>query len=294
MVANANAMAASAALWIGSAADEFVVTPSGQVGSIGIVTGHMDDTAAREKAGLKRTLIAMPPEKIDGWVATRSDEAHAEVRAQVEELYGMFTADVAKQRRVGIDTVRKWGAKMYTAKQAQANKMVDRIETLDESIRRASRLASLNVGQAAAFAGVSLTDVDDDRAPAALPFAAHTERVLLDVSALHERAGKIRALRVAEGRDLSATHLETLGMIASHLDGARSAIASVLAHDERGGGTRPGGGDPGRRACRSGPERPEPARAGRGRRRLHVPVRQREEQLSDPPATDDPVRPECE
>jgi ClpP class serine protease len=36
----ANATAASAAYWIGSQASEFVVTPSGQVGSIGVVAVH--------------------------------------------------------------------------------------------------------------------------------------------------------------------------------------------------------------------------------------------------------------
>jgi capsid assembly protease len=57
MVTVANAMMASAAYWIGSATHEIVVTPSGQVRSIGVYTAHEDISKALEKEGVKITLI---------------------------------------------------------------------------------------------------------------------------------------------------------------------------------------------------------------------------------------------
>ncbi|KKK74133.1 hypothetical protein LCGC14_2886810, partial [marine sediment metagenome] len=53
VVAVANGMAASAAYWIGSAASEFIVTPSGMVGSIGVIIQHVDWSGSEEQCGLK-------------------------------------------------------------------------------------------------------------------------------------------------------------------------------------------------------------------------------------------------
>jgi len=53
IVAIANSLSASAAYWIASAADEFNVTPGGQVGSIGIVAPHKDRSRALDAMGLK-------------------------------------------------------------------------------------------------------------------------------------------------------------------------------------------------------------------------------------------------
>ena len=58
MIAHINAMAASAAYWIASQADEVVVTPSGRAGSIGVYTVHDDLSAALEQEGVKRTYIS--------------------------------------------------------------------------------------------------------------------------------------------------------------------------------------------------------------------------------------------
>ena len=53
VVAVANSMAASAAYWIASQADELVITPGGMVGSIGVLTAHEDISKAQEMAGIK-------------------------------------------------------------------------------------------------------------------------------------------------------------------------------------------------------------------------------------------------
>ncbi|MDQ2963225.1 MAG: S49 family peptidase, partial [Pseudomonadota bacterium] len=54
----ANTLAASAAYWLGSAASEFYVTPSGEVGSIGVYAAHEDWSKALDIAGIKTTLIS--------------------------------------------------------------------------------------------------------------------------------------------------------------------------------------------------------------------------------------------
>ncbi len=66
VTAIANGLAASAAYWIATAADEFVVTPSGQVGSIGVFGMHQDVSAALEKDGVKVTMVSAGKYKTEG------------------------------------------------------------------------------------------------------------------------------------------------------------------------------------------------------------------------------------
>ena len=58
VIAQVNAYAASAAYWIASAAEEMVVTPTGEVGSIGVFALHEDYSQAMEQEGIKPTLIS--------------------------------------------------------------------------------------------------------------------------------------------------------------------------------------------------------------------------------------------
>ena len=66
IVAVANSMSASAAYWLASAAGEVVVTPSGEVGSIGVYAMHLDESVALEAAGLKPTFISAGKFKTNG------------------------------------------------------------------------------------------------------------------------------------------------------------------------------------------------------------------------------------
>jgi ClpP class serine protease len=59
-------MAASAAFWIASQADELVVTPSGSVGSVGVFAAHDDISALQEQLGVKTTLISAGKDKTLG------------------------------------------------------------------------------------------------------------------------------------------------------------------------------------------------------------------------------------
>jgi HK97 family phage major capsid protein len=134
IIAVANSLAASAAYWIASAADEFVASPSADVGSIGVYAAHVDASAMLESEGLKYTLISAGKYKVEGSpYEPLSDEARAAMQASVDEFYAMFTSDVAKNRGVSVKDVRNgYGeGRVLTAKSALAAGMIDRIDTLD-------------------------------------------------------------------------------------------------------------------------------------------------------------------
>jgi signal peptide peptidase SppA len=139
IVAQADAMAASAAYWIGTAADELVVTPSGMVGSIGVISSHTDYSEALAKEGVRTTLITAGKYKGEGNpYAPLSDEDRTAMQERIDDYYGMFVKAVARHRGVSVEAVRSgYGeGRVVTARRAVDLGMADRVATLDETISR--------------------------------------------------------------------------------------------------------------------------------------------------------------
>lgn len=143
VVAVANPLAASAAYWIGSQATEFLVTPSGEAGSIGVYGMHLDMSAALEKAGLRVTLVAAGKYKVEGNpFGPLEEQARAAMQSDVDRYYDLFTRDVARGRRTTVEAVRGgFGeGRVVGAREAVSLGLADAVGTLEEGIRRASAL----------------------------------------------------------------------------------------------------------------------------------------------------------
>jgi signal peptide peptidase SppA len=139
IVAVANTMAASAAYWLAAQATELVVTPSGQVGSIGVFAIHEDFSKMEQMMGIATTIISAGPYKTDGNpYEPLSKSAQAALQDQVDQLYAMFTADVAAGRGVKPEAVAAgYGSgRLLLAGDALAVGMVDRIEALEDTLAR--------------------------------------------------------------------------------------------------------------------------------------------------------------
>lgn len=161
ILASANSLAASAAYWIGTAASELHVTPSGEVGSIGVFATHVDKSKAQELQGLKTTLISAGKYKTEGnSLAPLDPEALASIQTRVNDYYGAFTGAVAKFRGRPVADVRGGFGEGRTvgAKQAVAEGMADGVATLDEVITRAAKLARQNERQAGAGSSRALAE----------------------------------------------------------------------------------------------------------------------------------------
>jgi signal peptide peptidase SppA len=139
IIAVVNSFAASAAYWIASAADELVMTPSGQTGSIGVYALHLDFSKQLEAAGVKATFISAGAYKTDGNdLQPLSDSARGALQKSVDEYYGAFVRAVAAHRGVAQKTVRDgYGqGRVVGAAEAESLGMVDRIATLRETLQR--------------------------------------------------------------------------------------------------------------------------------------------------------------
>jgi signal peptide peptidase SppA len=162
IAAVANATSASAAYWIASAAHEIFVTPSGEVGSIGVFAKHVDSTKADEVAGKVTTIISAGKYKAEG-AGALTDDAKAFLQSRIDAYYTDFVKAVAKHRGVSVEAVRDgYGqGRSLGAKAALEAGMVDGIATLNDVISKyarrttetANRTRALDARNAIAAAG---------------------------------------------------------------------------------------------------------------------------------------------
>jgi ClpP class serine protease len=141
----ANTSAASAAYRLGTAFGELVVTPSGEVGSIGTWSMHRDYSEMLEREGVKVTIISAGEFKTEfNPYEPLSEAAKVEEQASVDHYSGMFVAAIAKHRGVTAAVVKKdFGqGRMIRAKEAVQLGMADRVATLEETIRRVGGMLS--------------------------------------------------------------------------------------------------------------------------------------------------------
>lgn len=140
IVAQSNHLMGSLAYWLGSSATEIVASPSSLVGGVGVYTLYNDISAALEKMGIKRTLIAgggaYKGEGADGGALT--DEAFAHRKSIIEGFADQFIADVGAGRGLDPAAVREtFGqGRVFRAPEALKVGMVNRIGTLNETIAR--------------------------------------------------------------------------------------------------------------------------------------------------------------
>lgn len=138
-VAVVNPMAGSCAYWLATACEEIVVTPSGDVGSIGVYWMHEDVSAALELEGVKVEFVSAGEFKTEGNpYEPLSEEGRAYAQAQVNATYAVFVKSVAKGRGVSTaEVLKNYGqGRMVMARDAVARGMADRIGTLEETVAR--------------------------------------------------------------------------------------------------------------------------------------------------------------
>jgi len=230
IIAVANTMAASAAYWLAAQADEVVVTPSGEVGSVGVFAAHTDISGAQEKAGVKTTLVSAGRYKVEtNPFEPLSDEARAAIQERVDEFYGMFVADVAKGRGVPEAVVRDgFGqGRVVTAETALAEGMVDRIATYDDTVSRLMVKPPETGRRASAPPPETVAATPAEAAESGLSFADEARAVRESADALVARLTSLaeveRGRLTAAKREALSACPDALRAAAQHLDGVLAA-----------------------------------------------------------------------
>jgi signal peptide peptidase SppA len=138
-VAHTSGLMASAAYWIGAAADHVMATPSAMVGSIGVFLPIVSLKKYYEKLGVEVDVIKAGKFKAAGYPGTDlSDDQRADLQASVDYVYRLFSGFVAGRRAVETQTMQ--GQDFYAA-QAIENGLVDDLGNLENAIEAADLAA---------------------------------------------------------------------------------------------------------------------------------------------------------
>jgi ClpP class serine protease len=119
VVAYVSGMAASAALWLASAADEVVLSPLAQAGSVGVVVTLARDS---EDGDTIEVVSSQTPRKRG---STNDSEYMSALQGRVDKLATVMLGEIAADRGVAVDQLGD--GSVYGAEDAVARGLADRI-----------------------------------------------------------------------------------------------------------------------------------------------------------------------
>lgn len=129
-------MAASGGYYLATAADSIYANRNTLTGSIGIIMGSsIDLTGLMERYGIKSTTITAGANKnMFNFDAPVTPEQKAIMQSIADESYEQFVGIVAQERGLTLPETRVLAdGRIYTAKQALANGLIDGIATFEET-----------------------------------------------------------------------------------------------------------------------------------------------------------------
>ncbi len=142
IVTVANAQMCSAALFLGTASSEVVVTKSAMSGSMGVLLPRIDWSKAEQAAGYQTIFIKSGEAKTDGQPSEPFTDAEGKrLQAVVDSLFEQFLGSVATYRGTDPETLRAAAgdAGVFIGQEAVAAGLADRVGTLRDVIAELSR-----------------------------------------------------------------------------------------------------------------------------------------------------------
>lgn len=196
----------SAGYAIASVADHVNVSETGGVGSIGVVTMHIDMSEALDKAGFKITFIKHGKHKTDGNAyEPLGKDAKARIQARIDELGEIFVSKMARNRSMDEQVIRDFEALTFTASQATSNGLADSVGSLDDAM--AAFVADLSLDDGDEEMTEKTTGVDQATHDAAVNTArteGHAAGLKEGATAATNRISGILALDESKTRQASA------------------------------------------------------------------------------------------
>lgn len=211
----------SAAYSIASVADSITVSRTGGVGSIGVVTAHIDISAAMEQRGYKVTFIHFGAHKVDGnpYEALKP-EVKERIQARIDELGAVFVSTVARNRGMDEKAVRDTEALTFTASQATSNGLADHIGTLDDSV--------------AAFAAELSSDEGDETMSGQTNKDAAVDQAAVDTARAEGHAEGVKAGKIEGAKEGATAERARISAIVNSDEGKkRPSMALKMATGDK-------------------------------------------------------------
>ncbi len=125
-------IAASAAYWLASQASTITLTPSGEVGSVGVLDISVDISKALESSGIKVNAVSSTPEKIErAPFVPLSDDARTHMQTGVDLWYSDFLGAIRRGRGARVSATSNYGGgRMLSSREALAAGLTDFVSNL--------------------------------------------------------------------------------------------------------------------------------------------------------------------
>jgi len=141
------AMAASGGYYISAPADKILADRNCWTGSIGVTMGtQYDISGLLSKYGIKaENLTAGKNKAMGSYVEPLTTEQRQIIQSLLDESYNQFVGVVAEGRKMSVKDVKTLAdGRIYTAKQALQNGLIDGIATEDETTQLLKKDYNLN------------------------------------------------------------------------------------------------------------------------------------------------------
>lgn len=126
----------SGAYAIASAADHVTVPRTGGTGSIGVVTMHVDWSAALAGAGIKVTFLTYGAAKADGYPEIPlSSAARERIQTDIDTMGELFVKTVARNRDIAAASVRRTEAATFLGRDGVRLGLADAVLAPDAAFR---------------------------------------------------------------------------------------------------------------------------------------------------------------
>ncbi len=199
--------ACSAAYALATSATRVVAIPSATVGSVGVITMHIDMSQALDKYGYKVTLIFEAEHKADGNPYEKlPDDVKSEIKARIHTAYETFVGVVAENLGVDAKVIRDTKSRSYGAKDALALGLIHAIES--PMVAAQAFLDELSGSTTNLRTGEDMTTATTEPGANAQAQAQATAQAAQEArTAERARMGSILGCEEAKGREALANHI---------------------------------------------------------------------------------------
>lgn len=150
VVAYVDGLAASAAYWIASQADEIVASPMSEVGNIGCYAVINDTSEMYRKDGVKVNVVRSGPYKGVGVRGSEVTEDHlSDIQRQVDTIHAAFVGSVREGRAMSENRANDLSdGRIFFSEEAKGHNLIDRIGDEQDACKALNRLIRKESGMA--------------------------------------------------------------------------------------------------------------------------------------------------
>jgi signal peptide peptidase SppA len=135
ITAMVNFAAYSAGYYLAAACSRIICSPTGGVGSIGVIMETYEESVKEGNAGIKYTTFYRGDRKNDASPhEPLSEEAAAEINKRLDLSYSQFVDSVAKYRNIEVQKIIETQARLFSSEEALIEGLIDEIAPAQEAI----------------------------------------------------------------------------------------------------------------------------------------------------------------